>query len=129
MNINDFCAPALLYIAFSLTHIIVDVFKHLYNTALVKFIVMIIFTFLLNILCQRGLTVISWFIVFVPFITMTVITTLLLITFGLSPFSGKIDKTHLVLAKQKKCNDKPRSNARRNSMADNKQMHHDNFYN
>lgn len=91
MYINDFCAPALLYIAFSLTHIIIDVFKQLYNTALVKFIVMIIFTFLLNILCQRGLTVISWFIVFIPFITMTIITTLLLITFGLSPFSGKID--------------------------------------
>jgi fatty acid desaturase len=66
----------------------------LYNTALVKFIVMIIFTFLLNILCQRGLTVISWFIVFIPFITMTIITTLLLITFGLSPFSGKIDNTN-----------------------------------
>ena len=95
MNLNDYCAPALLYVAFSLTHIIIDLFKHLYNTALVKFIVMIIFTFLLNLLCQRGLTVISWFIVFIPFITMTVITTLLLIIFGLSPFTGKVEKTHL----------------------------------
>ena len=44
-----------------------------------------------NILCSRGLTVISWFIVFVPFIMMTVITTILLFVFGLSPSSGKLD--------------------------------------
>jgi hypothetical protein len=88
MNINDLCAPALLYVAFSLTHIIIDTFKHMYNTALLKFIIMMIFTFILNILCQRGLGIISWFIVFIPFITMTVITTLLLIVFGLHPSQG-----------------------------------------
>ena len=60
----------------------------MYNTALVKIIVMIIFTFILNILCQRGLGIISWFIVFIPFITMTVITAILLMTFGLHPASG-----------------------------------------
>jgi len=81
MNFNEFCAPALLYIAFTLTHIIIDLFKQMYNTALVKFIVMIIFTFLLNLLCQRGLMVISWLIVFIPFINMTVINTLLIIIF------------------------------------------------
>ena len=89
MNINDFCAPVLLYVAFSLTHIIIDTFKHMYNTALLKFIIMILFTFILNLLCQRGLGIISWFIVFIPFITMTVITTLLLIVFGLHPSKGK----------------------------------------
>lgn len=89
MDINNFCAPALLYVAFSLTQIIIDVFKHMYNTVFVKIIVMIIFTFLLNILCQRGLGMISWFIVFIPFITMTVITALLLMTFGLHPKSGQ----------------------------------------
>jgi hypothetical protein len=89
MDINNFCAPALLYVAFSVTQIIIDTFKHMYNTAFVKFIVMIIFTFILNILCQRGLGIISWFIVFIPFITMTVITTMLLIIFGLHPSSGK----------------------------------------
>ena len=114
MYINDFCAPALLYIAFSLTHIIIDVFKHMYNTALVKFIVMIIFTFLLNILCQRGLTVISWFIVFIPFITMTIITTLLLIVFGLSPFSGNTGANNI----------KPLEKCK-----DNTEQHHDKFYN
>ena len=115
MNFNEFCAPALLYIAFTLTHIIIDLFKQMYNTALVKFIVMIIFTFLLNLLCQRGLTVISWLIVFIPFITMTVITTLLLIIFGLSPFTGKIEKTHLQPDKDNKSH--------------HHKSHHDKFYN
>jgi hypothetical protein len=95
MDFNNFCAPALLYVAFSLTQIIIDIFKHMYNTALVKVIIMIIFTFILNILCQRGLGIISWFVVFIPFITMTVITTILLITFGLHPSTGKKEYTNV----------------------------------
>jgi hypothetical protein len=89
--LENLCAPAILYIAFSLTQIIIDVFKEMYNTAFFKFIVMIVFSVVLNILCQRGLGVISWFIVFVPFIMMTIITTMLLFVFGLSPSSGGLD--------------------------------------
>jgi hypothetical protein len=85
MNFTDFCSPALLYLAFSLTHIVIDIFKHMYNAAIVKFIVMIIFTILLNFLCNRGLGVVSWLIVFIPFITMTIISSTLLLTFGLEP--------------------------------------------
>ena len=91
MLIKKLCPPALLYLVFSLTQIIIDIFKNMYNTAFFKFIVMILFTLGLNILCQRGLGVISWFIVFVPFIMMTVITTLLLFVFGLSPSQGNLN--------------------------------------
>jgi hypothetical protein len=104
MDISDICSPALLYVAFSTTQIIIDLFKRMYNTAVVKVIVMIIFTFLLNLLCQRGLSIISWFIVFIPFITMTVITALLLITFGLHPSQGKQDYSKK--KPTKKCNRK-----------------------
>ena len=48
-----------------------------------------IFTLLLNYLCSQGLGVISWIIVFIPFILMTVIVTLLLVVFGLDPLTGK----------------------------------------
>ena len=89
--LEKLCPPAILYIAFSLTQIVIDIFKNMYNTAFFKFLVMIIFSVALNILCSRGLSVISWFIVFVPFIMMTVITTILLFVFGLSPSSGKLD--------------------------------------
>ena len=35
----NLCAPALIYVAFSLTQIIIDTFKGLYNTAFFKAIV------------------------------------------------------------------------------------------
>ena len=91
MILDNICAPAVLYICFSLTHIIIDIFKTLYNTAFFKFIVMIIFSLMLNVLCQNGLGVVSWIIVFVPFLLMTVITTLLLFMFGLSPATGRLN--------------------------------------
>jgi hypothetical protein len=85
------CAPALIYVAFSLTQIIIDTFKGLYNTAFFKVIVMIIITILLNALCQAGMGIISWIIVFVPFIFMSVIVAILLYIFRLDPATGKLN--------------------------------------
>jgi len=87
----DLCAPALIYVAFSLTQIIIDTFKGLYNTAFFKVIVMIIITILLNALCQAGMGIISWIIVFIPFIFMSVIVAILLFVFGLDPATGKLN--------------------------------------
>ena len=80
--INKLCAPAILYVGFSLTQIIIDIFKKLYDIAFFKSIVMIVFTILLNVLCSQGLGVVSWLIVFLPFIMMTYITAILMITLG-----------------------------------------------
>ena len=91
MLLENLCSPALLYLAFALTQIAIDIFKQMYNTAIMKVAVAIVFTTLLNILCTRGLTVIYWFIVFIPFITMTLVTGILLYVFGLAPFTGKLD--------------------------------------
>ena len=87
----NLCAPALIYIAFSLTQIIIDTFKGLYNTAFFKAIVMIVITILLNALCQSGMGIISWIIVFVPFIFMSVIVAILLYVFGFDPATGKLN--------------------------------------
>lgn len=84
----DLCAPALIYLIFSLTHIVIDTLKGLYNTAFMKFIVMILITILLNALCRNGMSVVSWLIVFIPFIFMTFIVALLLMFFGLDPATG-----------------------------------------
>lgn len=89
--LNELCSPSLLYLGFSLIQIIIDIIKNMYNTALLKFVIMIIFTLLLNILCNNGLTIVAWILVFVPFIMMTVITSLLLYVFGLSPYNGKLE--------------------------------------
>jgi hypothetical protein len=83
------CAPSLIYLVFSVTQIIFDTLKGLYNTALMKCIVMVLCTILLNVLCERGMSIISWIIVFVPFMLMTVIVSMLLYIFGLDIATGK----------------------------------------
>ena len=67
------CAPAIVYIGFSLTHIIIDTFKQLYNSAFMKFLVMIIFTLVLNILCKKGYKQISWLLVLLPLVAMFIL--------------------------------------------------------
>ena len=88
--IFNLCAPALIYLAFSLTQIIIDTYIGLYNTAFLKIIVMIIITILLNALCQSGMGLVSWVIVFVPFIFMSVIVAIILYVFGLDPATGEL---------------------------------------
>ena len=77
------CAPAIIYLIFSATQVLIDTYKGLYNTAFMKIIVMIMVTILLNILCIQGLGVVSWIIVFIPFILMTVMVSIILYIFGL----------------------------------------------
>ena len=87
----NLCAPAIIYLIFSITQILIDTFKGLYNTAFVKVIVTIMVTLLLNILCEQGLSVVSWIIVFIPFILMTVIVSMILYVFGLDVATGTFD--------------------------------------
>jgi len=89
----NLCPPAIIYLIFSITQILIDTFKGLYNTAFMKTIVMIMVTFLLQILCVNGLNVVSWIIVFIPFILMTIIVSMLLYIFGLNATTGGINYT------------------------------------
>ena len=86
----NLCAPAIIYLIFSFTQILIDTFKGLYNTAFMKVIVTIMVTLLLNILCERNLSVVSWIIVFIPFIFMTVIVSMMLYVFGLDAAKGTL---------------------------------------
>jgi hypothetical protein len=90
----NLCVPAIIYVIFSITQIIIDTYKGLYNTAIIKTIIMFMITTLLQILCDRGLNVVSWIIVFVPFILMTVIVSIILYVFGLKASTGLIDSTN-----------------------------------
>jgi len=87
----NLCAPAIIYLIFSITQILIDLYKGLYNTAFMKVIVASMVTLLLNILCEKGLSTISWVIVFIPFILMTVIVSVLLYFFGLKATTGNLD--------------------------------------
>jgi glucan phosphoethanolaminetransferase (alkaline phosphatase superfamily) len=90
----NLCAPAIIYLIFSVTQILIDIIKGLYNTALMKGVVTFMVTILLNILCERGLSVVSWIIVFIPFILMTVIVSMLLYIFGLDAASGTLNNKY-----------------------------------
>jgi len=90
MILESLCPPALIYLIFTVTQIGIDVVKGYFNTALMKVWQTVIFTILLQFLCNSGLGIISWIIVFIPFMLMTVITIMLLTVFGLDPKSGKV---------------------------------------
>ncbi len=89
----NLCPPAIIYLIFSITQILIDTYKGLYNTAFMKVIVASMVTLLLNILCEKGLGVVSWIIVFIPFILMTVIVSFLLYYFGLNASTGTFSQT------------------------------------
>jgi len=89
MVLQEICAPALIYLVFSMTQVVIDTVKGTYNIAFIKLWVTLIFTILLNFLCNKGLGIVSWIIVFIPFILMTVIVTMILFMFGLDPITGR----------------------------------------
>ena len=78
------CPPAFIYLIFSLIQICVDSFNGLLHMAFIKLLVMIVVTFLLNILCGSGLSIVSWVIVLAPFIFMLVSASILLYVFGMN---------------------------------------------
>ena len=90
MVLNKVCPPALIYLVFSMTQVTIDTMQGAYNKAFIKLWVTMIFTILLNHLCMTGLGIVSWLIVFIPFILMSVIVTLLLFMFGLDPETVKL---------------------------------------
>ena len=97
MVLANVCSPALIYLVFSLTQVTIDSMQGHYNKAFIKLWVSMIFTLLLNHLCHRGLGMVSWIIVFIPFLLMTIIVTMLLVMFGFDPETGKLaiyDKTN-----------------------------------
>lgn len=87
--IEKICPPALLYLAFSMIQITIDLFQGEYSVSLLKFIVMVIFTTILNMMCLNGLTKVVWFIVLIPLLLLTYISSVMFYVFGVNP--GKSD--------------------------------------
>lgn len=87
----NLCAPSIIYLIFSITQILIDIYNGLHNTAVTKIIVTVMVTLLLNILCNKGLSVVAWFIVFIPFMLMTVIVGMLIYIFGTEILSDSPD--------------------------------------
>jgi len=88
--LEKICPPALLYLAFSMIQITIDLFQGEYETSLLKFIIMFIFTAILNILCLNGLTRVVWFIVIIPILMLTYISSILFYVFGINPGKSSV---------------------------------------
>jgi hypothetical protein len=93
LGIEGLCAPALIYLIFGASRIIIDTYKGLYNLALMQVFITIIFTYLLNVLCRAGLGIVSWILIAIPFLVMSLIAGVLLVVFGLNPATGKAIKS------------------------------------
>ena len=89
-TVSGLCSPALVYLCFSIIHVLIDVYKQEFDSAFLKMSISIIITILLNILCERGLTVISWLLVLAPIMLVTFTVVLLIYFLGFNP--GQINK-------------------------------------
>ena len=88
----ELCLPAKIYVIFSIIQIILDTFNGLYNTAIMKCIISIIMTIILNTFCSVGMSFVSWIIVFIPFLVLTSAALILLYVFGLKATTGMAHK-------------------------------------
>ena len=88
--LEKICSPALLYLAFSMVQISIDLFQGDYETSLLKFVIMFIFTAILNILCLNGYTKLVWFIVIIPIVLLTYISSVLFYVFGMNPAKSSV---------------------------------------
>jgi len=85
MILNYLCPPALIYVVFFLIQIIIELGNNKYKQALTQTIICIIFTCILQILCNAELSIVSWILVFIPIIMYTYMVLLILMVFRLNP--------------------------------------------
>jgi hypothetical protein len=87
----NLCAPAIVYLIFSITQILIDLYSGQNKIASTKVLVTILVTLLLNILCEKGFNSVAWLIVLIPFIFMTVILALIIYIFGYDTITGNFN--------------------------------------
>ena len=95
MFFSSLCIPALVYMIFMMVHVIVATFEENYNDAILNVILGVLMTLLLQVICLRGMSVISWIIVFIPFIFYTYMIMIIGYVFGANPQRGA-SATYLV---------------------------------
>ena len=78
---KDICTPAHLYLVLSIVAIIIGIFNQFSALAiLVKVFFELLWTTLLNYLCSKGLSVVSWIFVILPFVA--ILSSLILLMEG-----------------------------------------------
>ena len=67
-------------------------FQNKYNHAILQLLLGVLMTFLLQVLCLRKMDIISWIIVFIPFIFYTYMIMIIYYVFGINPDVESEDK-------------------------------------
>lgn len=80
--IQSFCPPSIVYLVFTLAHVLMALFDNNIKGAFLQSIMGILITLLLQMLCMNGLSFFSWIIVFLPLVFYTYMTVLLYNIFG-----------------------------------------------
>lgn len=98
-KLRELCSPAFFYFALSMISLIVIIFQNFGNTntynlgsfsanvpnttavLLIKFVYILFWTWILNMICKDGHSGIAWFLVLVPFILLFVIMGLLMVNY------------------------------------------------
>jgi hypothetical protein len=70
--------------------VVLDLSQKQYHVAIVKLVIVTILTILLNILCSKGLSSISWIIVILPFLFTATLVGIVLFVFGYDVAVGKL---------------------------------------
>ena len=85
MFFSNFCSRALVYFIFMLVHVFLEMYHKNTKGALLQLLLGLLMSMILQVLCIRGLNIISWIIVLIPFIFYTYMMILLYNVFGLEP--------------------------------------------
>jgi hypothetical protein len=90
----EICPPALVYIFFTISQIIIDIYQKKIDEPFLKTIVGLIVTGLLVLLCKKGFSNVAWIIVLVPFLLMVIVSGILIFVIGYDPSTGEVSNKH-----------------------------------
>tara|TARA_B100000902_G_C27208985_1_gene863266 strand:+ start:246 stop:533 length:288 start_codon:yes stop_codon:yes gene_type:complete len=85
MFLTKFCPPATIYFVFMLVHVLVEISNNNHKGATLQLVIGLLMTVLLQLLCIKRMGIISWIIVFIPFIFYTYMMIILYHVFGIYP--------------------------------------------
>lgn len=71
MVFSGLCPPAMVYVVISLIYLVMSSLKGPnIMSIIVGFIFIVLWSWLLNFLCSKGFTIVSWIIVLLPFLAL-----------------------------------------------------------
>ena len=70
------CSPAFIYFVIAIIGILMSITKSGIISGLVSLLFVVIWTWFLNFLCKKGYKGISWFLLFLPFLSVLLVLTM-----------------------------------------------------